>query len=184
MTTTPEAKGPKVPPSFPPRTPPPQKRPTEAPRPRPTTNAHGVVGVRQRPRMEIRNRQTAGLTFRADRWAAQKAAAQVVARVRAWGYGSFDEPDLAAAVSLLVGAAVTDGGKRVSLHLADQDQRILVVALSHRPGLAPEDDVLAELAAVRTVESCGTDTAPDGRRVWALLDAAPEPRRKDGPAAV
>lgn len=143
---------------------------------------------RLRPRMEIRNRQTAGLTFRADRWAAKKAGAQAAATVRAWGYAHLDEPDLESAVRRLVEAAVADGGKRVSVHLADQDRRILAVALSHvaGPGVdaGPDDDaVLTELAALRTVVGCGSDLAPDGRRVWALLDAEPRaPReRSSGP---
>ncbi|ROR00043.1 hypothetical protein EDE04_6600 [Streptomyces sp. 2132.2] len=141
---------------------------------------------RTRPRMEIRNRQTAGLTFRADQWAAKKAGARATATVRAWGYADLDEPDLDTAVRRLVQAAVADGGKRISVHLADQDQRILAVALSHVGDAAPgEDAVLTEIAALRTVVSCGSDLAPDGRRVWALLDAAPRaPReRPSQPAA-
>lgn len=133
---------------------------------------------RPRPRMEIRNRQTAGLTFRADPWAARKAGAQATATVRAWGYAHLDEPDLETAVRRLVDAAVADGGKRISVHLADQDHRILAVALSHVAGAAPDEGaVLTELAALRTVVGCGSDVGPDGRRVWALLDAAP-PRRR------
>ncbi|MFE5538206.1 hypothetical protein ACFQ78_20990 [Streptomyces sp. NPDC056519] len=171
MTTTPaEAGGPNVPPSSPPRTP-----------------VEGLRAAdRARPRMEIRNRQTAGLTFRADQWAAKKAGARATATVRGWGYALLDEPDLDTAVRRLVQAAVADGGKRISVHLADQDQRILAVALSHVAGAAPGgDDVLTELAALRTVVSCGSDLAPDGRRLWALLDAAPRPprERRTGPAA-
>ncbi|MFE6845341.1 hypothetical protein [Streptomyces sp. NPDC057686] len=132
---------------------------------------------RARPRMEIRNRQTAGLTFRADPWAARKAGAQATATVRAWGYAHLDEPDLETAVRRLVDAAVADGGRRISVHLADQDHRILAVALSHVAGAAPDEGaVLTELAALRTVVGCGSDVGPDGRRVWALLDAEP-PRR-------
>lgn len=170
-----EAKGPKVPPSYPPRTPPPQKKPVEAPRPQPATKPKGQLAAR-RPRMQIRNRQTAALTLRADQWAPAKAAAQALTTVRAWGYPELDTDDLEAAVKLLVGAAVNDGGKRVSVHLADQDHKVLVLALSHMPDPGPDDDILGALAALRTVDSCGTDTAEDGRRVWALLDAAP-PRR-------
>ncbi|WP_327280476.1 hypothetical protein OG723_37490 [Streptomyces sp. NBC_01278] len=169
MTTTPaEAGGPNVPP------PPPVPR-----------SGPGTVdrAGRARPRMEIRNRQTAGLTFRADQWAAKKAGARATATVRAWGYAHLDEPDLDTAVRRLVQAAVADGGKRVSLHLADQDHRVLAVVLSHVAGATAEDDtVLAELAALRTVIGCGTDVAPDGRRVWALLDAAPRAPRGAAPA--
>ncbi|WP_328764807.1 MULTISPECIES: hypothetical protein [unclassified Streptomyces] len=169
MTTTPaEAGGPNVPPPPPV----PQSGPG-------TVDRAG----RARPRMEIRNRQTAGLTFRADQWAAKKAGARATATVRAWGYAHLDEPDLDTAVRRLVQAAVADGGKRVSLHLADQDHRVLAVVLSHVAGATAEDDtVLAELAALRTVIGCGTDVAPDGRRVWALLDAAPRAPRGAAPA--
>lgn len=66
--------------------------------------------------------------------------------------------------------AVADGGRRVSVHLADQDRQALIVALSHWAGAAPGDgSMLPELAALGAV-SCGTDTAADGRRVWAVLD--------------
>ncbi|MFE2475113.1 hypothetical protein [Streptomyces sp. NPDC059389] len=154
-----------------------------------TTTPAGAGGPtvdRARPRMQIRNRQTAGLTFRADQWAAKKAGAQATATVRAWGYAHLDEPDLDTAVRRLVQAAVADGGKRISVHLADQDHRILAVVLSHVCAAAPGGDaVLGELAALRTVVGCGSDIAPDGRRLWALLDAAPRtPReRRSGPAA-
>ena len=175
--TTPEAKGPKVPPSYPPRTPPPQKKPVEAPRPQPATKPKSRLPGLPRPRLEIRNRQTAALTFRSDQWAAKKAADQALAAVRAWGYPGLDEPDLRVAVRLLVDAAVRDGGRRISLHLGDQEGKILVVALSHRPGTTPEGDLFAELGALATVDSCGDDLAEDGRRVWAVLDAAPRRRR-------
>ncbi|MEV0416273.1 hypothetical protein AB0I68_37375 [Streptomyces sp. NPDC050448] len=179
MTTTPaDAGGSNVPPSSPPRT------PVEASRARPVTQPGRQTVDRACPRMEIRNRRTAGLTFRADQWAAKKAGVQAAAAVRAWGYAHLDERDLETAVRRLVEAAVADGGKRISVHLADQDHRILAVALSHVAGAVPDADaVLGELAALRTVVSCGSDVAPDGRRVWALLDAAPRaPReRSSGP---
>ncbi|MFE4634875.1 hypothetical protein ACFRJ1_16080 [Streptomyces sp. NPDC056773] len=65
--TSPEAKGPKLPPTYPPKTPPPQKKPTEAPRPQPTTKpkSESEIAVR-RPRMVIRNRRTAAIALRAD----------------------------------------------------------------------------------------------------------------------
>ncbi|MGW0394633.1 hypothetical protein ACWDYJ_27850 [Streptomyces sp. NPDC003042] len=179
--TTPEAKGPKVPPSYPPKTPPPQKKPVQAPRPQPPTRQTAQPSL-PRPRMRIRNRQTAALTFRADEWAAQKAAGQALETVRGWGHPGLDEQDLEAAVRFLVEAAVRDGGRRVSLHLGDQADKILVVALSHQAGSVPEGDVFAELQALATVDSCGDDLADDGRRVWAVLDAAPG-RRLRGPAA-
>ncbi|MCX5199350.1 hypothetical protein OOK31_36685 [Streptomyces sp. NBC_00249] len=175
--TTPEAAGPKTPPSYPPKTPPPPKKPVEAPRPQPVPRPAAALAL-PRARMRIRNRRTAALTFRADPWAAKKAAAHAVATARTWGYPGLDEQDLAAAVTLLVDATVRDGGKRVSLHLGDQDEKILVIALSHQAGTAPEGGLFGELRALVTLDSCGDDLADDGRRIWALLDAAPR-RRPD-----
>ncbi|MFZ3494852.1 hypothetical protein ACODT5_16815 [Streptomyces sp. 5.8] len=146
----------------------------EAPRPQPVVKPKSELGT-ARPRMRISNRQTAALTFRADEWAAKKAAGQALQTVRGWGYPGLDEQDLEAAVRLLVDAAVRDGGRRISVHLGDQADKILVVALSHRAGAGtlPEGDVFTELRALATVDSCGDDLADDGRRVWAVLDAAP-----------
>ncbi|WP_168714167.1 hypothetical protein [Streptomyces sp. A1136] len=127
--------------------------------------------------MAIRNRRTAGLTLRSDQWAAGKAAVQAVETVRAWGYPRLDEHDLAAAVRMLVAAAVADGGKRISVHLADQERKVLVVVLAHVSGVAEDPTVLPAVATLRTVESCSTDAAPDGRRLSALLDADPPPAR-------
>lgn len=177
--TDPEAKGPKVPPSYPPKTPPPQKKPVEVPRPQPATKSTTQLSL-PRPRMQIRNRQTAALTYRADQWAAKKAADQAVTTVRGWGYPGLDEPDLRAAVRFLVDASVRDGGRRVSVHVADQADKILVVALSHQAGSLPEGNVFAELHALATVESCGDDLADDGRRIWAVLDAMPRRPRPAG----
>ncbi|MFF3215742.1 hypothetical protein ACFYYB_34585 [Streptomyces sp. NPDC002886] len=175
-----EAQGPMVPPSYPPRSPPPQKKPVEAPRPQPATKPKAELMPR-RPRLQIRNRQTAVLTFRADQWAAAKAGRQALATVRGWGYPALDADDLAAAVNLLVNTVVKDGGKRVSVHLADQEQKVLVLVLGHMPDPGPTENILGSLGALRTVDSWGTDAAEDGRRVWALLDA--EPRRLGGTAA-
>lgn len=119
--------------------------------------------------MEVRNRRSANWTLEAASWSPKKAAGHVLGRLHEWGYREADR----AAVDLteaLVRTAVADGGRRVSVHLADQDRQALIVALSHRPGLAVADDmVLPELAGLGAV-SCGTDTGEDGRRVWAVLD--------------
>ncbi|MGW6972340.1 hypothetical protein [Streptomyces sp. NPDC054952] len=132
--------------------------------------------------MVVRNRRTAALMFRADTWAAKKAAGQAVETVRGWGYPALDESDLAMVVQQLVTAAVADGGKRVSVHLGDQEQKVLVAVLSHVPG-APDDSVLGQVAALATIDSVGTDSAPDGRRMWAILDAAPRRPRTATTAA-
>ncbi|WP_328864017.1 hypothetical protein [Streptomyces virginiae] len=169
--TSPEAEGPKLSPTYP------QKKPVEPTRRPPATESRTRLPGLSRPRMQIRNRQTAALTFRADEWAPAKAAVQALAVVRGWCCPGLDEQDMEAAVKLLVAAAVQDGGRRVSVHLADQAEKILVVALSHQPGAAPEGEVFAALQALATVDSCGDDLADDGRRLWALLDATPRPRR-------
>ncbi|CAL9338013.1 hypothetical protein SUDANB120_00209 [Streptomyces sp. enrichment culture] len=180
--TSPEARGPKLPPTHPPKTPPPQKKPVEAPRPQPAAKPKEVA-VPVRPRMVVRNRRTAALAFRADRWAAGKAARQVVEAVRGWGYAGACEGDVEQVVRALVGAAVADGGKRLSVHLGDQEGKILVAVLGHVPG-APDDGVLAQVAALAATCAVGTDTGEDGRRLWAVLDTAPRRRRPaPGPSA-
>lgn len=160
-------------PEVPPRSSHPPVAAPRAPRPQVAAEPRAQLSL-PRPRMRIRNRQTAALTFRADEWAAPKAVGQALETVRGWGYPGLDERDLAAAVRVLVDAAVRDGGRRVSVHLGDQADKILVIALSHRPGSAPEGDAFAELQTLATVDSCGDDLAEDGRRVWAVLDTAPD----------
>ncbi|WP_371619472.1 hypothetical protein [Streptomyces sp. NBC_00454] len=80
-------------------------------------------------------------------------------------------------VHLLVGAALADEGKRISVHLADQNELLLILVLSHAAA-EPETGVLARLAGVPGTSTCGTEAGPEGRRVWALLDTAP-PRPGD-----
>ncbi|WP_031087401.1 hypothetical protein [Streptomyces sp. NRRL WC-3549] len=150
-------------PDFPPKTPPPPKRPVQPPRP--TTGLQGTA----RAGMRLSNRRSANWSFEAAPWAAGKAAAHVLKQLHTWGYREADQAaaDLTAA---LVGHAVAGGGRRVSVHLADQDHQAVIVALSHQPGPAAGDTtVLPGLSGLGAV-SCGTDTAEDGRRVWAVLD--------------
>ena len=79
-----------------------------------------------------------------------------------------------AVVTLLVEAAVADPGSRVTVHVSDQDRQVCILNLSHAatPESAPGDgeDVLRRITAHQAVTSCGTDTGPDGRRTWAVLD--------------
>ncbi|MFG2616844.1 hypothetical protein ACGFXC_04415 [Streptomyces sp. NPDC048507] len=176
MTGITDAKGPQVPPTHPPRTPPPPKRPVEAPRPQPGKGA--AVDLRKPPRLVVRDRRTAALTFPADRWAAAKAARQAVATVRAWRLPVADDGDLATAVRLFVDSAAGGGGKRVSVHLGDRDGQVLALVLGHRTAPASAgcpDGVLGDVAAMGTVTGCGTDSAGDGRRLWAVIDTTPQP---------
>ncbi|MFJ3880760.1 hypothetical protein ACIPW5_25290 [Streptomyces sp. NPDC090077] len=177
-----EATSPKLPPSYPPKSPPPPKKPVEAPRPQPAVKPSKQVEVRAQPRMIVRNRRTVALTFRADPWAPKKAARQAVEALHGWGYPGLDEGDAATAVQLLVTAAVTDGGKRISVHLGDQDHKVLIAVLSHVAG-PPDETVLSKVAALATVDSAGTDTGDDGRRIWAVLDTTPRPKHSGHTAA-
>ncbi|WP_432086382.1 hypothetical protein [Streptomyces sp. bgisy095] len=185
-----ENKGTKVPPSYPPRTPPPQKKPVELPRPEPKTKpvstALPLPGPGQtrvetrRPRMAVRNRRVSNWVLTADPWAASKAIRHVTQAVRRWEYSHPRDVYLEETVRLLVGTAVEDTGKRVSVHLADQDGMILVVVLSHT-GSEPDQSVLTTLAGVSGTVSCGVDASDEGRRIWALLSTEPPRSRK--PAA-
>lgn len=178
--TSPEAKGPHVSTRYPPRTPPPQTRSVESSRPQPATKSANEMPVRTQPRMVVRNRRTAAYPFRADEWAPAKAVRQVLETVRGWGYPDLDEDDLERVVRVFVTAAVADGGKRLSVHLGDQEQKVLVAVLSHTTG-ASDQAVLGTVATLATVDSVGTDTGQDGRRMWAVLGA--EPRRRPVRAA-
>ncbi|MFE7512639.1 hypothetical protein ACFU8I_15690 [Streptomyces sp. NPDC057540] len=171
-------KGPKVPPTYPPRTPPPQKKPVEAPRPKPSTTLvtsslplpgppQACLEVR-RPRMAIKDRRAANWALTTYPWTAAHAVRKVTETVRAWGYAHPKGDVLAQTVGLLVDAATVDEGRRISVHLADQDRMLLVVVLSHTHTGA-DDMVLSDLAAVPGTAGCGTDTSDEGRRVWAVL---------------
>ncbi|MER6917458.1 hypothetical protein ABT354_37965, partial [Streptomyces sp. NPDC000594] len=72
-------------------------------------------------------------------------------------------------VQLLVRAAVADGGRTISLHLAEQNRTLLVLALSHRPDPPALDDSLLPALHRLGVLSCGTETGVDGRRLFAVL---------------
>ncbi|OKJ52738.1 hypothetical protein AMK29_30535 [Streptomyces sp. CB02261] len=184
-------KGPKVPPSYPPRTPPPQKKPVEAPRPQPSTKpvTHSLplpgpgqarLQARQ-PRMSIRARRAANWALTGYPWVAGQAVGKVTETVRAWGYTHPADDALEKTVRILVGAAAADDGRRISVHLADQDDMLLIAVLSHT-GSEPDETILADLAAVPGTASCGTDTSDDGRRVWAVLSTE-RPRPRTTPAA-
>ncbi|MFH8760356.1 hypothetical protein [Streptomyces atroolivaceus] len=139
-----------------------QQRPLSPPRPE--TSLRGTA----RARMQVRNRRSANWSLEAAPWSAKKATGHVLDRLHEWGYREADQA-AAALTELLVRPAVADGGRRVSVHLADQDRQALIVALSHRPGLAVTDDAVLPDLTARGAVACGTDTADDGRRLWAIL---------------
>ncbi|WP_405834936.1 hypothetical protein [Streptomyces sp. NBC_01176] len=166
-----EAEAIKPRPDYPPRTPPPPKKPPSPPPPQirlgPSSLPH-----RQRSgrggRPVMRNRQGAAWSLEAQPWAPGKGFTAVADRLRKWGLTA---PDcLEDLVRHLVATVVADGGRHVSLHLAEQDGQILLLAFSHQPQLPDlEADVLSRLRELGA-GSCGTETAVDGRQVWAVLD--------------
>lgn len=157
-------------PDYPPKTPPPPKKPVEAPRPE-IPRSRAAVAVQPRLRARIANRRAANWTLENAPWTPPKAGRAVVAKLRSWGYPLRDDHRAAELTARLVTAALEDGGRRISVHLADQDQQALILVLSHQPGRPTLDDaVLTEVAGLGVV-SCGTDTDRDGDgcRRWALI---------------
>ncbi|MEU6016888.1 hypothetical protein ABZ826_23420 [Streptomyces sp. NPDC047515] len=168
------------PPSYPPKTPPPPKKPVSPPRPNTTdgrsTGPRPLVRTARRG-VGMRNRRGVNWTLESAPWAAGIAKRKVAAQLGEWGYRA--APAVAEAVAavtgLLVTAAVADTGRRISVHLSDQDRQACILALSHQadltPGHAPDgDDVLHQITAQAGVTGCGTDTGPDGRRIWAVVN--------------
>ncbi|GLF95324.1 hypothetical protein [Streptomyces yaizuensis] len=123
------------------------------------------------------NRPGAAWTLESRPWSARKAAGLVDRRLAQWGMqGPGTTAEL---VTLLVATAVADGGRRISLHLAEQNGTALVLALSHQPDPPPLDDTtLTRLRALGAL-SCGTETTTDGRTVWAVVALTPENRPPD-----
>lgn len=168
--TDPDALKPR--PDYPPKTPPPPKRPPSPPVP----DRHVPNGVpwrvpAGRGRTLMRNRPGAAWSLEARPWAGKQAVAHVTERLTAWGL--IRPRNLEQVVRHLVTAVVADGGRHISLHLAEQDHQALILALSHQPRPAePGESVLTSLSGLG-VASCGTEVTPDGRQIWAVLDLAP-----------
>ncbi|MGI5484884.1 hypothetical protein [Streptomyces lavendofoliae] len=178
-------------PDYPPKTPPPPKKPVEAPRPEtrygprhaaaaPGSSCSGgpgsAVDTQPRLRARIANRRAANWTLDAQPWAAKsagsKAARNVGDKLTGWGYRPVPARHASDLTQRLVDAAIGDGGARISVHLADQDQQALILVLSHQPTQdTPDQQLLHNLASMGVV-SCGVDTDRDGagRRRWALID--------------
>ncbi|MGW2858835.1 hypothetical protein [Streptomyces sp. NPDC001205] len=135
-------------PDHPPRTPTPPKKPAEQPRPEVATP--GSVLVRPRLAARIANRRAASWGLENAPWSPAKPGRHVFGKLAEWGYrlDSEREADLAAMTALLTRTALTDGGRRVSLHLADQDHQALILILSHQQGQAPEDEGLLREASM------------------------------------
>ncbi|MEI7030439.1 hypothetical protein [Streptomyces pratensis] len=125
----------------------------------------------------MRNRRGVNWTLENEPWSVGVARRRVVAQLGEWGYGPGPELQEAveAVTGLLVTAAASDRGRRISVHLSDQERQVCVVALSHQAG-APTghvldgDRILHEITEQTGVVGCGTDAGPHGRRVWAVIE--------------
>lgn len=120
----------------------------------------------------MKNRQGASWSLEAQPWAPGKAFAEVTGRLSKWGLKA-PEP-LEALLRQLVTTVVADGGRHVSLHLAEQNDQVLLLVFSHhpRPSQPQDDDVLTRLRELGAA-SCGTEMTGEGRQVWAVLDLEP-----------
>ncbi|MER6916435.1 hypothetical protein ABT354_32645, partial [Streptomyces sp. NPDC000594] len=113
------------------------------------------------------NRPGAAWTLESQPWSAPKAIRLVREHLAQRGRRTPDSTD--EVVQLLVRAAVADGGRTISLHLAEQNRTLLVLALSHQPDPPALDDSLLPALHRLGVLSCGTETGTDGRRLFAVL---------------
>ncbi|SEB63978.1 hypothetical protein SAMN05216483_0088 [Streptomyces sp. 2131.1] len=122
----------------------------------------------------MRNRRGVNWTLESAPWTAGVARRKVNEQLKEWGHRPNEEA-IESVTGLLVAAAVADGGRRVSVHVSDQDQQACILALSHHTPAAVGhepggDDVLHRITAHPDVTGCGTDTGPDGRRIWAVIN--------------
>ncbi|MEU6990340.1 hypothetical protein ABZ953_06715 [Streptomyces sp. NPDC046465] len=124
--------------------------------------------------MLIANRRAANWPLENAPWSEKKAGMRVVEQLRAWGYlGAAAQQERYAAVARrLTRAALGDGGRRITVHVADQDGAALIMVLSHLDGPGAADESFLPSVATLGVLSCGADTDGDepGNRRWALLE--------------
>ncbi|MFJ8827671.1 hypothetical protein ACIREE_38770 [Streptomyces sp. NPDC102467] len=159
-------------PDYPPKTPPPPKKPPSPPPPDPPrSDLLPGLPVPQRAGRAghpvMKNRRGTSWMLESAAWTPAKAARQVTAQLADWGFTA--PGTLEAVVQLLTGSVVADGGRRVSIHLSEQDRMALVLCLSHQQAQAPETpEVLTALRDLGTA-SCGTEMTAEGRQVWALV---------------
>ncbi|MFJ2110572.1 hypothetical protein ACIOEX_01365 [Streptomyces sp. NPDC087850] len=154
-------------PDYPPKTPPPPKRPVQPPRPEPDTKPKGTLATARR-RMTVANRRAANWTLESAPWSVATARRRVLAQLHEWRHTGINQA-AGGITTALMQTAVADGGRRVSVHLADQNGLLLILVLSHQADVTDNEDVLPRVAELGAT-SCGTDVAEDGRRLWAVLD--------------
>ncbi|MFJ2225568.1 hypothetical protein ACIOFY_36700 [Streptomyces anulatus] len=116
--------------------------------------------------------------------AAARVGREVATALNQWGYRPKDDQPQKV-VEFLLRSAAQDGGRRVSLHLADDEERnqVMLLALSHRQNMPPgeDDQVLRDAEHMRALAALGprdvgVETTPEGRRWWAGL-GLPRPGR-------
>ncbi|WP_405195461.1 hypothetical protein [Streptomyces anulatus] len=164
-------------PDYPPKTPPPPKKPVEPPRPE-------QQDAPPPARVTIRGRSVRNWAVTPSGGAAARVGREVATALVQWGYRPKDDQPQQV-VELLLRSAAQDGGRRVSLHLADDEDRnqVMLLALSHRQDMPTGDDdqVLQDAEHMRALAALGprdvgVETTTDGRRWWAGLDL-PHPGR-------
>ncbi|MFI6142435.1 hypothetical protein ACIBCC_30115 [Streptomyces griseus] len=126
----------------------------------------------------IRGRSVRNWALTPGKGAAAQTGREVVTALHQWGYRPKDDQPQKV-VELLLRAASGDGGRRVSLHLADDEDRnqVMLLALSHLQDMPPDDDdqVLRDNEHMRALAALGprdvgVETLPSGRQWWAGLD--------------
>ncbi|MGW7079815.1 hypothetical protein [Streptomyces sp. NPDC054866] len=165
----PEATKPR--PDYPPKTPPPPKKPPSPPPPQtridPATFPLPQRGSRT-GRPVMKNRQGAAWNLEAQPWAGAKAFKEVSGRLTKWGVHVPEH--LESLLRHMVTIVVADGGRHVSVHMAEQNHQVLILALSHQPTDKPAgEDVLPRMLELGAV-SCSAEMTAEGRQVWAVLD--------------
>lgn len=119
------------------------------------------------PGFSVKNQRAANWTITAYPWAAATVRGHVVGRLTAWRYLP-DPVNVEAVVTALVAAALPDGGRRLSLHLAASGPTACIAVLSHGHN-GHDTGQLPDVAALDTVTTCGSETGPEGRRLWAVI---------------
>ncbi|GGV67994.1 hypothetical protein GCM10010277_76950 [Streptomyces longisporoflavus] len=158
-------------PDYPPKTPPPPKKPPSPPPPQtrvePSSfplSQHGSGSGRP----VMKNRPGAAWQLESRPWAGARAYKEVSARLAKWGMRAPDH--LESLLRHMVAVVVADGGRHISVHLAEQNRQILLLALGHRRSdIAVGDDVLPRMLELGAV-SCSAEMTAEGRQVWAVLD--------------
>ncbi|MFI1015292.1 hypothetical protein [Streptomyces sp. NPDC020965] len=158
-------------PDYPPKTPPPPKKPPSPPPPETLTGPDAMTRTSVgRGRRVMANRQGAAWILDVQPWAKAKGAHHVAEQLLRWGCHRPEGLD--DLVRFLMATVMNDGGRRVSLHLAEESQRALVLALSHQPRPPAMDATVLPRLQVLGALSCGTEATVEGRQVWAVVDLA------------